>query len=76
MAWQYVVFAVIALYIYTSIPKPQSAKPPGIGEVDTPTADPSRDIPVIFGTVDIYSPNCVWRGDFKSEPIRSKSGGK
>ena len=76
MVWQYVFFAVLAFYIYKSIPKPQSSPRPGIGEIQVPTADPSRDIPVIFGTVDIYAPNTVWYGDLKTVAIKEKSGGK
>lgn len=74
--WQYVFYAVLAFYIYKSIPKPQSAPRPGISEVQVPTADPSRDIPVIFGAVDVYSPNCVWYGDLKTVAIKEKTGGK
>ena len=76
MIWQYIFYAVIALYIFTRIPKPESAPRPGINEINVPTADPSRDIPVIFGTVDIYAPNCVWYGDFKTVAIQEKAGGK
>jgi len=72
--WEYVFYAVLAIYIYKSIPKPQSAKPPGFGDIQVPTADPSREIPVIFGTVDIRGPNVVWYGDFASKAIKEKSG--
>lgn len=70
MIWNYIFFAVVSLYVYSNIPKPQDAKRPGINEIDVPTADPSRDIPVIFGTVDYRSPNTVWYGDYKTVAIK------
>lgn len=76
MAWGYIAFAVIALFVYTRIPKPQAAPRPGLGEIQAPTADPSRDIPVIFGTVDLNAPNTVWYGDLRTVAIKEKTGGK
>lgn len=76
MIWEYIFFAAVALFIYTRIPKPQSQPPPNIKSINLPTADPSRDIPVIFGTVDIEAPNVVWYGDMVVEPIYEEAGGK
>ncbi len=35
-------------------------------EIDRPQADESAPIPVIFGTVNMKKPNCVWYGDEQS----------
>lgn len=77
MSWEYYVYvAIVALYVYTQIPKPKSAPRPGIDSVKVPTVDSSRDIPVIFGTVDIRSPHIAWYGDLETEAIKEKTGGK
>ncbi|QDP52372.1 MAG: hypothetical protein Unbinned4162contig1001_72 [Prokaryotic dsDNA virus sp.] len=70
--WGWVVAAVIAIvaYVYTPRPKTQTRKPAGINEIEVPTAERGREIAVVFGTVDIKSPNVVWYGDLRVEPIR------
>lgn len=59
------------------LPKPQTNKqvPAGINEVQVTTAEEGREIPVLFGTCDIYGPNVVWYGDFKTEKNDGDSGG-
>lgn len=76
MSFVYLAFLVTALAIsYSLTPKPQSAPPPGIGEVEAPTAEVGREIPVLFGTRDIDGPNVVWYGDVMTIPIKSSGGG-
>jgi hypothetical protein len=70
--WQFIAVLVIAAYAYSRIPKPQGPKRPGLGDIQAPTADPSRDKPVVFGTVDIKAPNTTWIGGFTTEPIKQK----
>ena len=49
MAWVYLAYFVAALVIsYGLAPTPQSAPPPGIGEIKAPTAEVGREIPVLF----------------------------
>ncbi len=76
MIWGYIFYAVLAVFVYKSIPKPQTQAPPGIGEVKGPTSDSTRDIPVIFGTVDIPAPHVAWWGHIKVVPITKKGGKK
>lgn len=68
-----VVLAVVAI---SNMPKPQSQKPAGIDEVELPTAEEGREIPVLFGCRRISGPNVIWYGDMKTKRIRSKSGKK
>lgn len=70
--WNYVFYAVVALFVYVSIPKPRNQSRPGIGDITVPTADSTRDLSVIFGTVDIKAPNIPWYGDLRTEAIRVK----
>lgn len=77
MAWWYAVIWVVALVAaYAMMPKPQTQPPPGIGEIQAATAEEGREIPVLFGTRDINSPNVVWYGDIKTVAVKSGKGGK
>jgi hypothetical protein len=76
MFWLIAAVFVGALVVsYALTPKPQSAKPAGLGEINVPTAEEGREIPVLFGTRDLSGPNIVWYGDFRTVAVR-KSGGK
>lgn len=71
MAWFYVAYFVVALVIsFAMVPKTQSQKAPGIGEVKAPTAEEGREIAVLFGTRDIDGPNVVWYGDIFTTDIQ------
>lgn len=74
--WAFVAGFVIAMAVsYAMTPKPQTRPPAGLNEIDVPTAEEGREIPVLFGCRRIKSPNVVWYGDLKTKPIKS-SGGK
>lgn len=73
MAWIFAVVFVVALVAAVAFqPKPQAAPPAGFSEYQVPTAEDGREIPVLFGTRDIPSPNIVWYGDFASSAVRKK----
>jgi hypothetical protein len=73
MIWWYVAVFVVALVVaYSSIPKPQSLPPPGLGDVQVPTAEEGREIPVLFGTRELRGPNVLWYGDFEAIPVKKK----
>lgn len=77
--WQYlVVMAISAIVTYALMPRSQTPqqKPAALGDFNFPTADESRAIPVVFGTVKIADPNVVWYGDLKTVAIRKKGGKK
>lgn len=77
MAWWYLAYFVVGLVLsYAMTPKPQSQPPAGLGDIQAPTAEEGREIPVLFGTRDIEGPNVVWYGDLRTVPIRSKGGKK
>lgn len=77
MAWMYAVVFVVALVAaYAMMPKPQSRPPAGLGEIKAPTAEEGREIPVLFGTRDLESPNVVWYGHLRTVPIKKKGGKK
>jgi len=71
-----IAIVIVAGFISAALaPKPQPPKPAGLADVDAPTAEEGKAIPVIFGTVWLASPNVVWYGDLRTSPIR-KAGGK
>ena len=77
MVWWYIVVFIVALVLAVSMmPKPQTQPPAGLGDVQAPTAEEGREIPVLFGTRDLLGPNVVWYGDFAAVPIRKKGGKK
>lgn len=70
----YFVVMLIILLLSTALqilltPKPPLPKPASLDDFTVPTADQSRPIPVIFGTVRVTGPNVTWFGDLYSEPI-------
>jgi hypothetical protein len=74
--WYYAIAFVVALVVgFALTPKPQTVTP-GIGEIEAPTAEDGREIPVLFGTRNLTGPNVVWYGDVKTTPIKSSGGGK
>lgn len=59
---------VVAAYVsYAMAPKPPSPKPAVLTDFDVPTAEENREIPVVFGTVTITGPNCIWYGNLRAE---------
>lgn len=74
--WALVYFLVIvavSLYAMSLAPKPQNAKPAGLGEFTVPTAEVGREIPVLFGRRKFEAPNVVWFGDLKSTAVKKSA---
>lgn len=77
MGWIAAVIFVIALVVaYTMQPKPETRPPAGLDEIQAPTAEVGREIPVLFGTRKMDGPNVVWYGDLRTVPIKSNGGKK
>ncbi len=75
--WNFIIAYVVTLVLgYLFAPKPQNAKPAGLADVQAPTAEVGRVIPVLFGTRDLEGPNVVWYGHLKTVPIKVKGGKK
>jgi hypothetical protein len=48
-------------------PRPKdNSKPATLSDFNFPTADESRPIPVVWGTVSITGANIIWYGDLQS----------
>ena len=68
--------AALAFLSYILAPRPEGPNAHSIGDIDVPTADPNKEIPVIWGTGWVKDPNVVWYGDLGTSPIESDSGKK
>ena len=72
----YVVVLIVAIVVArATAPKPPDQQPPELGDIDAPTAEEGKAIPVVFGTVWARSPNVIWYGALRTTPI-IKGGGK
>jgi hypothetical protein len=77
MGWEWVYYLIASLVISFALQKkPQSQPPPVLSDIKAPTAEEGREIPVLFGTRDVESPNVVWYGDLRTVPVKSKGGKK
>lgn len=64
MAWLVPLLIGIALNIiaYLIMPKPKQPKPPAAKDMEDPTSEAGRPIPVVFGSVTIKGINLLWYG--------------
>lgn len=70
--WPQLVIALVMMAIsYALMPKPPTPPAAGLADVQAPTAEVGRPIPVIFGTVMLRGSNVLWYGDLTSSAIRS-----
>ncbi len=77
MPWgQIVLFIVTSIISRLIAPKPPKPAPARLGDVDVPTAEEGRPIPVVFGTRLVRGSNIVWFGDLRTTPIKQSGGSK
>ena len=76
MFWYIAVWIVALVAVVAAMPKPQTAPPPGLGDIDAPTAEEGREIPVLFGTREMQGPNVVWWGHLRTIAVKKKGGKK
>jgi Putative phage tail protein len=72
MFWNIVIAVASFVLNLVLAPKPQNAKASSLEDIDQPIAEEGTEIPVVFGTVHVKNPNCVWYGDFKTQAIKGK----
>ena len=72
--WYLVVFIASIAVSAALTPRIPDPKPAALGDINVPTAEPGRNIPIPFGTVVLEDPNVVWYGDLTTKAV--KSGGK
>lgn len=67
MVWPQIAYLVVALVVsYALRPKTQPQKLPGFQDVEIPTAEVGKEIPVVFGTKIIRAPNVVGAANLRT----------
>ena len=59
---------------YLLMPQPKRAKPPEAQDLQAPTAEAGRPIPVFWGTLEIKGPNILWHGDLDQYSYETDAG--
>ena len=57
------VTVALTVISYLLMPKPKAPKPDSVKDLDDPTAEAGRPVPVPFGTITIKGLNLLWFGD-------------
>lgn len=57
------VAAAISVVAYLIMPKPKGPKPGSVTDLENPTAEAGRPIPVLFGDMTVKGLNVLWFGD-------------
>lgn len=70
------IFVVSLVIAYNMQPKVENRPPAGLDEIQAPTAEVGREIPVLFGRRIIPSANIVWYGHLRTVPVKKKGGKK
>lgn len=75
--WSQLIILVVSWIVSAALaPKPERPKPAALEDLNVPTVDTARPVPVVFGTVWVSDPNIVWYGDLRTTPIKKKGGKK
>ena len=55
----------VALNVVAAIlmPRPKASRPEAFKDMESPTADAGKPIPVVFGEVEVRELNVLWFGD-------------
>lgn len=67
---QIIIAVAMAVLAYVLSPKPKGQQAPKAQDLQSPTVDAGRAIPVVFGRVRVKSPNLLWMGGQRSKAIR------
>lgn len=80
MAWfvPFLIGMAIAVVGYLLMPKPKQPKPDAAKDMEGPTAEAGRPVPVVFGTLTVKGSNALWDGEKRLHEYTKKegSGGK
>lgn len=75
VAWLVLVAIAVVLSIVSIVlmPKPKQPKPEAAKDLESPTCEAGRPIPVVFGTMTAKSPNVLWFGDKSTNTYQVKA---
>lgn len=63
----------ISIISYLIMPKPKAPKPEAAKDLEDPTAEAGRPIPVVFGTMTVKGLNVLWFGDKSKRTYKVKA---
>lgn len=71
-AWFIPLLLAIAFNVlaYLLMPRPKKDQPEEVKDMENPTADAGRPIPVVFGTVTMKGLNVLWFGDKRKDTFK------
>lgn len=70
---QLAIMIAIQIIAYIIMPKPKTPKPEAAKDLENPTAEAGRPVPVVFGSMLIKSPNILWFGEKSMKTRKVKS---
>lgn len=75
---QLLIGLALAYISYLLVPKPKVSQPEATKELENPTAEAGKPIPVVFGSITIQSPNNLgyWDKEIVQRDVPVDSGGK
>lgn len=77
MPWWFLIQLAIGVALmvvaYALAPKPKQAKPAASSDLEAPTAEAGRPIPVVFGSLEIKGSNVLWYGDKEKNDYKVKA---
>lgn len=78
VAWFVPLLISLALNViaYLLQPKPKQAQPASTEDMEDPTAEAGRPIPVLFGTMTIKGTNILWYGEKQVTTYKKSSSSK
>lgn len=78
MGWFVMMLVSLALNViaYLLQPKPKTSQPASTEDMEDPTAEAGRPIPVLFGTMTIKGTNILWYGEKQVTTYKKKSSSK
>lgn len=63
----------INIIAYLIMPKPKKPKPTAAKDMEAPTAEAGRPIPVVFGTITVKGLNILWYGDKRTHEYQIRN---
>lgn len=70
---QIAIMIVVQVVAYVLMPKPKGPKPEAVQQLENPTAEAGKPVPVPFGTVWLQEVNILWYGDKGSKTYMVKA---
>lgn len=68
----FLIAMALTIVSYLIMPKPKQPQPAATRDLEAPTADASRPLPVVFGTLTVKGLNVMWYGELQQRTQQVK----